>query len=43
MGERKDNVSSASCPSGSCEGMEYDRFVVDASYWAPRYFGKETL
>ena len=43
IGERKDSTSSASLSEGSFEGIEYDRFVVDASYCAPRYVGKDML
>ena len=43
MGERKDRTSLAGFEASCGEGMEYDKFVVEASYLAPRYMGNETL
>lgn len=45
MGERKESVISRSSASGnfSGAGRAYVRFVVEASYFAPLYMGKEML
>jgi hypothetical protein len=45
MGERKDSVISRSFALLSWSGarIEYVRFVVDASYFAPLYMGYDTV
>lgn len=46
MGERNERVSSTGfldLDSDRGAGIKYVKFVVDASNWAPRYSGKETL
>jgi hypothetical protein len=43
IGERKDRTTFAGFDAPLGDGMEYDKFVVEASYLAPRYVGKETL
>lgn len=43
MGERKDRVSSKGSSVSLGPGISYVRFVVEASNFAPRYVGKETL
>jgi hypothetical protein len=45
MGERKESVISRGSENGDFDGagIEYVRFVVDASYFAPLYVGNATV
>lgn len=46
IGDRKERVSSTGCVDLDRDcgaGMEYVKFVVDVSNWAPRYAGKVIL